>query len=153
MGNSELRIVASQDIGPLGAKDGSPVTFPWRWYYSVPTLPLWALIVLLLVVPKANRHRQAWLILIPLGVVLFCVALGALFMWLTSERKGMDDYLQSLRASSGMRRSQQAEYLLNYIQESKRWQGIFDVTAQMSADRDEDRVGGVVLSPAGKFRR
>ena len=77
------------------------------------------------------------LVVIPLGVVLFCVALGALFMWLTSEHKGMDDYLQSLRASSGMRRSQQAEYLLNYIQESKRWQGIFDVTAQMSADRDQ----------------
>src|ERR1700693_2423313 len=77
------------------------------------------------------------LVAIPLGVVLFCVALGALFMWLTSERKGMDDYLQSLRASSGTRRSQQAEYLLNYIQESKRWQGIFDVTAQMSADRDQ----------------
>ena len=44
--------------------------FHWRWYYHVPTLPLWALIVLLLVGPKANRHRRAWLILIPLGLVL-----------------------------------------------------------------------------------
>ena len=44
--------------------------FHWRWYYHVPALPLWALIVLLLVVPKANRHRQAWLILIPLVLVL-----------------------------------------------------------------------------------
>jgi len=70
VGDDELRIVASQDIGQLGPKDGSPVAFHWRWYYSVPTLPLWALIVLLLVVPKANRHRQAWLILVPLGVVL-----------------------------------------------------------------------------------
>ncbi len=77
------------------------------------------------------------LVVIPLGVVLFCVALGALFMWLTSERKGLDDYLQSLRTTSGARRSQQAEYLLNYIQESKRWQGIFDITAQMSGDREE----------------
>jgi HEAT repeat protein len=76
------------------------------------------------------------LFVIPLAVVLFCVALGGLFMWLTAERKGMDDYLRALRGSSGPRRSQQAQFLLNFVQESKRWQGIFDVTAQMSADRD-----------------
>jgi HEAT repeat protein len=77
------------------------------------------------------------LVVIPLAVVLFCVALGGLFMWLTSERKDFDDYVRSLRASSGVRRGQQAQYLLNYIQESKRWQGIFDVTAQFSADSKE----------------
>ncbi len=62
--------MASQDLGQLGPKDGSPVLFHWRWYYHEPALPLWALIVLLLLVPKANRHRQAWLILIPLVLVL-----------------------------------------------------------------------------------
>src|ERR1043166_1904149 len=77
------------------------------------------------------------LVVIPLAVVLFCVALGGLFMWLTSERKDVDDYLQALRSSTGTRRSQQAQYLLNYIQESKRWQGIFDVSAQISADREQ----------------
>jgi HEAT repeat protein len=77
------------------------------------------------------------LVAIPLVVVLFCVGMAALFMWLTSERKGMDDYLNALRANSGERRSQQAQYLLNYIQTAKRWQGIFDVTAQISADRDQ----------------
>jgi hypothetical protein len=46
------------------------VLFQWHWYYHTPALPLWAIILLLLVVPKANRHRQAWLILIPLGLVL-----------------------------------------------------------------------------------
>jgi len=76
------------------------------------------------------------LVVIPLAVVLFCVALGGLFMWLTSERKDAEDYVHALQASSGAQRGQQAQYLLNYIQESKRWQGIFDVTAQMSADRD-----------------
>jgi hypothetical protein len=75
------------------------------------------------------------LLVVPLAVVLFCVALGGLFVWLTSERKTFEDYLQALRSSSGERQSQQAQFLLNYIQESKRWQGIFDVTAQMSADR------------------
>lgn len=77
------------------------------------------------------------LFVIPLAVVLFCVALAGLFVWLTSERKGLDDYLSALRASSGERRSQQAQYLLNYIQNAKRWQGIFDVTAQITADRDK----------------
>jgi HEAT repeat protein len=77
------------------------------------------------------------LVVIPLAVVLFCVVLAGLFVWLTSERKGLDDYLNALRASSGEQRSQQAQYLLNYIQDSKRWQGIFDVTAQISADRDQ----------------
>lgn len=77
------------------------------------------------------------LVVIPLGVVLFCVALGALFMWLTAERKGFDDYVNSLRASTGEKRGNQAQYLLSYVQDSKRWQGIFDVTARMSADRDQ----------------
>ena len=77
------------------------------------------------------------LLVIPLSVVLFCVALAGLFIWLTGERKGLDDYLGALRASSGEQRTQQARYLLNYIQDSKRWQGIFDVTAQISADHDQ----------------
>ena len=77
------------------------------------------------------------LFVIPLAVVLFCVALAGLFMWLTAERKGLDDYLGALRASSGEQRTRQAQYLLNYIQDSKRWQGIFDVTAQISADREQ----------------
>ncbi|HVM62533.1 MAG TPA: HEAT repeat domain-containing protein [Verrucomicrobiae bacterium] len=77
------------------------------------------------------------LVVIPLAVVLFCVALAGLFIWLTTERKGLDDYLNALRASSGVQRSQQAQYLLNYIQDSKRWQGIFDVSARISADRDQ----------------
>lgn len=77
------------------------------------------------------------LFVIPLAVVLFCVALAGLFMWLTAERKGLDDYLGALRASSGEQRTRQAQYLLNYIQDSKRWQGIFDITAQISADREQ----------------
>jgi HEAT repeat protein len=91
--------------------------------------------------PPEEKSRFATLavqlVVIPLAVVLFCVALAGLFVWLTSERKGLDDYLNALRASSGERRSQQAQFLLNYIQDAKRWQGIFDVTAQISADREK----------------
>jgi hypothetical protein len=77
------------------------------------------------------------LVIIPLTVVAFCAGLGALFMWMTSERKDFDDYVRTLRASSGTKRGQEAQYLLNYIQESKKWQGIFDVTAQISAGPDD----------------
>jgi hypothetical protein len=70
VGDGELRIVASQDLGPLGPSKDQPVMFRWRWYCHFPTLPLWGLILALLVAPKANRHRQAWLVLIPLAVVL-----------------------------------------------------------------------------------
>lgn len=65
VGDGELRIVPS-----VASKDGLPLLFHWHWYYHVPSLSLWALILLLLVAPKANRDRQAWLILIPLVVIL-----------------------------------------------------------------------------------
>ena len=70
VGDGELRIVPTLEVGSLGAKEGPPVVFHWRWYYHFPTLPLWALILLLLIVPKTNRDRRACLILIPLVVVL-----------------------------------------------------------------------------------
>jgi hypothetical protein len=64
-----LRIVASQTLGEQGSVESAPVFINWGSYYNVPTLPIWALIVLLLVVPKQNRRLQAWLILIPLGLI------------------------------------------------------------------------------------
>jgi hypothetical protein len=49
-----------------------PATLKWERYYSAPTLPLWIVLGLLLVVPRHNRHWQAWLILIlPLAVTGF----------------------------------------------------------------------------------
>ena len=70
VGNRDLRIVASQDIGSLGPKDGSPTIFHWRWYYNFPLLPCWAILLVLLLAPKANRNRQAYLILIPMGIAI-----------------------------------------------------------------------------------
>ena len=44
----------------------------WQQFYNAPTLSLWIVLGLLLVVPRHNRHRQAWLILIlPLAVAGF----------------------------------------------------------------------------------
>jgi hypothetical protein len=62
--------VVSQEINGFGTIINPPLFFHWRWCYHFPTWSLWGLIVLLLVVPKSNRHRQAWSILIPLILIL-----------------------------------------------------------------------------------
>jgi hypothetical protein len=56
--------VATQNLGELGRGEGVPVFVEWRWYYNVPSWPLWVLLLLLAVGPKHNRNRQAWLILL-----------------------------------------------------------------------------------------
>ena len=61
--------MATQDIGPLGLRESEPVLFQWSWLYSFPTLPLWAIFLLLFAL-KANRHPRAWLILLPMGLVM-----------------------------------------------------------------------------------
>ena len=70
MRDGPLRIVASQEITGVGTCVSDPVVVDWHWYYNAATAAPWALIALLLVVPKANRNRQAWLILIPPVAVL-----------------------------------------------------------------------------------
>lgn len=57
-------------MGKAGLNAASPAYCDWRWYYHVPSLALWGLIGLALVVPKENRTPQAWLILIPLFLVM-----------------------------------------------------------------------------------
>jgi hypothetical protein len=42
---------------------------PWKSYYHAGGAPLWLLIALLIVESKENRHRQAWLIFVPVAVV------------------------------------------------------------------------------------
>ena len=68
--DGELKIVGVQPVAGAEPLTGPATLLRWRWYYHAPTVALWALILLLLVAPKANRHRQAWLIFVPLGVVL-----------------------------------------------------------------------------------
>ena len=61
-----MKIVPSQDLGNLGSRDGAAVIYNWKWYYSVPTLVLWVMLVLAIVLVKANRNPSALLILVPL---------------------------------------------------------------------------------------
>lgn len=51
---------------------GSSVTYAWPWYYHVPSLGLWTLLIVLLLGRRANRTWQAWAVLIPLGLVVAC---------------------------------------------------------------------------------
>lgn len=64
----KLKIVASADLGALGAKDGSPVEYNWLLPGVAPLLLPWIIIILLLAL-KPNRRPAAWLIWLPLGCV------------------------------------------------------------------------------------
>jgi hypothetical protein len=64
-----LRIVSSCDLGPLGPGTGEPVLYYWHWYYNAPSLALWAILALVLVVPRANRTRKALPIFVPVLLV------------------------------------------------------------------------------------
>jgi hypothetical protein len=70
-----LTVVASQELGELGLRDSDSVTVDWKWYYHVPALGLWALLVVLLVAVPSNHHVQAWLILLPVAAVGIGVSL------------------------------------------------------------------------------
>jgi hypothetical protein len=42
--------------------------YNWRWYYGAQGLLIWIVLVVALALPRANRDRRAWLILIPLAL-------------------------------------------------------------------------------------
>jgi len=64
-----LKIVPSADIGELGPQEGTAAVYEWKLYYSVPALALWAVLVLAIVLVKANRNPHVLLILVPLLIV------------------------------------------------------------------------------------
>lgn len=78
---------------------------------------------------------------IPMLIVAFCVAIVFLFRWLTFEQRSVEEYLVMLQQGPGPRKGQAAhnlfENLVTYIPEAKRWQGIFDMTQQLKADREK----------------
>ncbi len=64
-----MKIVTSADIGELGQKEGTAVVYNWRWYYNIPALALWVVLLGAIVFVKANRNPRALLIVLPLLVV------------------------------------------------------------------------------------
>jgi len=69
-----LKIVASSELGGLGAKDGLPVEYNWVLPGVGPLLLPW-LAVLGLLALKPNRRAAAWLIWLPLGGVVALMAM------------------------------------------------------------------------------
>jgi hypothetical protein len=73
-----LNFVASEDLGDLGSDLNRANEFTWHWYYSAPAMLPWLILVLALILPKANRHIKAWQILIP---VLNIYILWKIILW------------------------------------------------------------------------
>lgn len=61
-----LKVIASADLGGLGAKEGRPVTYNWLRGSLLPVALPWLATLLLLVVVKPNRDPRAWWIAAPL---------------------------------------------------------------------------------------
>lgn len=74
-----------------------------------------------------------------MAIVFVCVALAFVFRLLTYEKKDMETYLSALNSASrsSSQKEQAALKMLNYIQEAKRWQGIYDVTEQLRFNRQK----------------
>jgi len=50
----------------MGSQEGTAIVYNWKWYHSAPTLALWVVLVLAIVLVKDNRNPHALLILVPL---------------------------------------------------------------------------------------
>lgn len=69
----ELKIVPaiewSGDIGELGINEGTAAVCNWKWYHSVPSLALWVVLAIAIVLVRDNRDPRILLIFIPILVV------------------------------------------------------------------------------------
>lgn len=65
-----LRITAQANLGADGLRESDPVFYHWPWYNHIPSLGLWILLAVALVVPKANRDRRALLVLVPALILM-----------------------------------------------------------------------------------
>ena len=108
----KLSIVASSDLGALGPREGSPVTYTWVLPSIAPLLLPWLAILALLAL-KPNRRAAAWWIWLPLGcVIAFTLAPPAI---LPSGTNFFLDVIAALAAGLA------AVWLLsNYLRQSHR---------------------------------
>lgn len=119
----DLQITASAKTGP---SEGAPVLFHWPWYWHLPALAPWLLLALGLAVPRANRQRQALLILVPALVLALLwndvtrrtgmnsasrvqfgflgefLAVGLALLWLNADRLGRCRRLPEFAANLGL---------------------------------------------------
>lgn len=109
----KLTIIASSDLGGLGAKDGAPVEYNWMLPGAAPLLWPW-LVILGLLALKPNRRPAAWLIWLPLGAVM--AAAAALPRFLPDGTNFLQDAFAALAFGTA------AVWLLaNYLRCAHRW--------------------------------
>ncbi len=85
VGNSELKIVPSDEIGPFGRREGAPTIFEWRWYYHLPSLAFWGVVLVPLVFRKANRSPAAWAVLFPVALAMVVFQIVAMLFAFTTR--------------------------------------------------------------------
>lgn len=124
--SGKLRIVPSCALGSLAPNEGEPIFHTWRWYHSVTGLGLWIVLVLAIVLPKANRRPKALLILVPLAavvagwrffaaivggssgdravfdIVIYSLAIGSAVLWLLAHRFAGGSRRRALLAALGV---------------------------------------------------
>ncbi|MCU0982894.1 MAG: hypothetical protein MUF25_27345 [Pirellulaceae bacterium] len=84
----------------MGTRESSPAVIEWRWYYHIPSLGLWGVLVALLVLVKPNRRAQAWLIWLPVLAVSLGWSMLARLMFLSAETaEPFGGFLTALAAS------------------------------------------------------
>jgi hypothetical protein len=76
--------VASQELGPLGARDGPAASVDCPAVDALRSVAGWFVVVLLLALRKANRSKEAWALLAPLAV---------LYLLLAVAERGLNAYL------------------------------------------------------------
>lgn len=76
-----MRIVPSADIGDMLLQQGEAAVFNWKWYYSVPGMIIWLVLIAALVLPKSNRNINVLAIWFPITVLSL---LWSLFVKITS---------------------------------------------------------------------
>ncbi len=69
-------MIASQNLGPLGARDGPAISVACPIGDSLRGVAGWFVLVLLLLLRKANRLKVAWALLIPLVAVYLALAVA-----------------------------------------------------------------------------
>ena len=68
--------MASQNIGPLGARDGPAARVECPVTDSLRNVAGWFVVILLLLLRKANRSKEAWKLLMPLVALYLALAVA-----------------------------------------------------------------------------
>jgi hypothetical protein len=74
---------------------------------------------------------------VPLLIIAVVVAMLALFAWLVGEQRSLDQYMAAIRSGTAESSEQGARGLFEYIQNTKRWQTMFDMTQQVAFNREQ----------------